>query len=80
MPYVQGLLVLNDCVENQKIARKLSDWLSSRWNVTIYQDEHKMFPNFGYFIRFLIRFLNISQSLLAIKPTEWENSKEQQIC
>lgn len=38
MPYVQGLQALNDCVENQRIAIKLPDWLSARWNraVTFY--------------------------------------------
>lgn len=46
MPYVQGLQSLHDCVENQRIAIKLPDWLSARWNrsVTLYQDEHKNVP------------------------------------
>ena len=81
MPYVQGLQVLNDCVENQRIAAKLPDWLSSGWNrtVTKYQDEHKMFPDFGYFIRFLSMEARIAcnpiTSLQAIKPTDQEKVK-----
>ena len=84
MPYVQGLQVLNDCVENQRIAAKLPDWLSSGWNrtVTKYQDEHKMFPDFGYFIRFLSMEARIAcnpiTSLQAIKPTDQERSKPTQ--
>lgn len=91
MPYVQGLQTLNDCVENQKIAVKLPDWLSSRWNreATIYQDEHKMFPDFRYFVRFLSVEARIAcnpiTSLYAVKqidqertkPTEREQSKYQ---
>lgn len=70
MPFVQGLQALNDCVENQKNAVKLPDWLSSRWNgaVTMYQDEHKMFPDFRY-------FLNAEARIAWSKPTEQEQSK-----
>lgn len=79
MPYVQGLQALNDCVENQKV--KLPDWLSLRWNraVTMYQDEHKMFPDFRYFAGFLNMkawiACNTITSLHAIKPTDQERSK-----
>lgn len=81
MPYVQGLQALNDCVENQRIAIKLPDWLSARWNraVTFYQDEHKMFPDFRYFVRFLNVEARIAcnpiTSLHAIRPTDQERSK-----
>nr|XP_054604914.1 uncharacterized protein LOC107372912 [Nothobranchius furzeri] len=79
IPYVQGLQVLNDCVENQRIAAKLPDWLSARWNrkVTEFQDEHKMFPDFSHFVKFLNKEARIAcnpiTSLQAIKPTEFDN-------
>ena len=79
IPYVQGLQVLNDCVENQRIVAKLPDWLSSRWNrrVTEFQDEHKMFPDFSHFVKFLNKEARIAfnpiTSLQAIKPTEVDN-------
>ncbi len=81
MPYVQGLQTLNDCVENQRIALKLPDWLSSRWNreATIYQDGHKMFPDFRYFVRFLNMEARIAcnpiTSFYAVKSTDQERSK-----
>lgn len=81
MPYVQGLQTLNDCVENQKIAVKLPDWLSSRWNreAMIYQDEHKMFPDFRYFVRFLSVEARIAcnpiTSLYAVKQIDQERTK-----
>ncbi|XP_039902265.1 uncharacterized protein LOC120742861 [Simochromis diagramma] len=76
IPYVQGLQVLHDCVENQRIAAKLPDWLSARWNrmVTEFQDEHRMFPDFSHFVKFLNKEARIAcnpiTSLPAIKPTE----------
>ncbi len=81
MPYVQGLQTLNDCVENQRIALKLPDWLSSRWNreATIYQDGHKMFPDFRYFVRFLNMEARIAcnpiTSFYAVKSTDQERLK-----
>lgn len=81
MPYVQGLQTLNDCMENQRITVKLPDWLSSRWNreATMYQDGHKMFPDFRYFVRFLNMEARIAcnpiTSLCAVKPTDQERSK-----
>ena len=81
MPYVQGLQTLNDCVENQKITVKLPDWLSSRWNrqATIYQDGHKMLPDFRHFVRFLNTEARIAcnpiTSLYAVKLTDQERSK-----
>ncbi|XP_055004474.1 AMME syndrome candidate gene 1 protein isoform X1 [Boleophthalmus pectinirostris] len=32
MPHVKGLQILNDCEENQKLLRKLPDWINARWN------------------------------------------------
>lgn len=81
MPYVQGLQALNDCVENQRIAAKLPDWLSARWNrkATLFQDEQKMFPNFKIFVEFLNQEARIAcnpiTSLQAIKPTDQDRVK-----
>ncbi|KAM4722953.1 leptin receptor [Rhinophrynus dorsalis] len=82
MPYVQGLQALNDCVENQRIAAKLPEWLNSRWNrvVTKFQDECKRFPDFRYFVELLNKEVRIAcnpiTSLQAIRPTEQERSKQ----
>lgn len=77
MPYVQGLQVLNDCVENQRIAAKLPDWCSSRWNRTVVtiQDETNAFPDFKVFVSFLRR-----EARIACHPvTSWQamNPKEE---
>ncbi|KAL6489210.1 hypothetical protein MHYP_G00029510 [Metynnis hypsauchen] len=55
MTQTKDLNVLNDEVENQRLASKLPDWLSNRWNqkATEYQLEHKQFPDFSYFVTFL---------------------------
>ncbi len=50
MSQIKGLEVLNDCNENQKILAKLPDWLTSRWNRTVMEEEeqsHK-FPSFSF--------------------------------
>ena len=84
MPYVQGLQVLNDCVENQRMVSKLPDWLSSHWirTVTEYQDEYKMFPSFSHFVKFLNKEARIAcnpiTSLQAIKLTEQASSQTSQ--
>ncbi|XP_023815989.1 uncharacterized protein LOC111948234 [Oryzias latipes] len=78
IPYVQGLQVLNDCVENMRIAAKLPDWLSARWNrtVTKFLDEHKVFPDFSYFVKFLNKEARLAcnpiTSLQALKPSDIE--------
>lgn len=80
IPYVQGLQVLHDCVEHRRTVAKLPDWLSARWNriVTEFQDEHKMFPDLSYFVKFLNKEARIAcnpfTSLFAIKPTEPEKN------
>ncbi len=82
MPYVQGLQVLNVCVENQRISAKLPEWLSSHWNraVTKFQDEYKGFPDFKYFVEFLNKEARIAwnpiTSLQAIKPVEQERFRQ----
>ncbi|XP_067369271.1 uncharacterized protein [Channa argus] len=51
----ESLQILDDGNENQKLAAKLPDWLSTRWNrkATEYQLEHGRFPRFSYFVTFL---------------------------
>lgn len=55
MPHVKGLNILNDCEENQKLIRKLPEWLASRWNrqVTVRLTEGKDFPSFKEFAKFM---------------------------
>lgn len=55
MPHVKGLNILNDCEENQKLIRKLPDWIASRWNrqVTVRLTEGKDFPSFEEFAKFM---------------------------
>lgn len=78
MSHTQGLQTLNDCVEIQKIAAKLPDWLSSRWNrtATLFQYEHKVFPDFKLFVTFLNTEARIAcnpiTSFQALKESEQE--------
>lgn len=69
MPYVQGLQALNDCVENQRMSTKLPEWLSACWNrvVTEFQDNHKRFPDFKYFVRFLNKEARISCNPITLQ-------------
>ena len=55
MPHVKGLNILNDCEENQKLMRKLPEWIASRWNrqVTLRLTEGKDFPSFKDFAKFM---------------------------
>lgn len=62
MPYVQGLQVLNYCVEIQRKAAKLPNWCSSRWNRTVVT-----IPDFKVFVSFLRR-----EARIACHPvTSW---------
>ncbi|KAJ8403846.1 hypothetical protein AAFF_G00347140 [Aldrovandia affinis] len=51
MPHVQGLKVLDDCEENQKLLQKLPDWATTRWNrhVTRELNAGKPYPSFKAF-------------------------------
>ena len=55
MPHVKGLNIVNDCEEDQKLMRKLPEWIASRWNrqVTLCLTEGKDFPSFKDFARFM---------------------------
>ena len=55
MPHIQGLRVLNDCKENQKLASKLPDHLIQRWSrtATDYVDNLDEYPDFSHFVAFV---------------------------
>ncbi|XP_045069949.1 uncharacterized protein LOC123484001 [Coregonus clupeaformis] len=77
----ESLKVLNDDIENQKLAAKLPDWLSSRWNrrATQYQLEHRRFPSFNYFVTFLSMEASIAcnpiTSYNALRQSEPDKAK-----
>ena len=50
MSQIEGLEVLNDCNENQKMLAKLPDWLSSRWNRKVMEEHSRRFPSFSQFV------------------------------
>lgn len=80
MPHVQGLKVLDDCEENQKILLKLPDWATTRWNryVTKLLDEDKAYPGFADFVAEEARIAcNPVSSLFALKNTFEKPEKEQ---
>lgn len=83
MPHVQGLKVLDDCEENQKILLKLPDWATTRWNryVTKLLDEEKAYPGFAEFADFVAEEARIAcnpvSSLFALKNTFEKPEKEQ---
>ncbi|XP_030611515.1 uncharacterized protein LOC115798709 isoform X1 [Archocentrus centrarchus] len=80
---INGLEILNDCNENQKILSKLPDWLTSRWNrkVLIIEEETGRFPSFSQFVQFLIKEAKIAcnpvTSLHALKQCDGERAKPQ---
>lgn len=55
MPHVEGLQILNDCEENQKLVQKLLEWAASRWNHQVTQSlrEKSSFPDFRAFAAFV---------------------------
>ena len=67
MPHINGLQVLNDCKENQKIVSKLPDILIARWSriVTEYMDEHAAYPLFSRFVSFVEREARIACNPIA---------------
>ena len=54
-PYVTGLTILNDCIENQRLLQKLPDWCTNRWNRTVTEqmDQGANYPSFQKFVEFL---------------------------
>ncbi|KAL3986557.1 KRAB domain-containing zinc finger protein [Sarotherodon galilaeus] len=77
----ENLNILNDGIENQRLAAKLPDWLSNRWNrkATEYQLEHKRFPRFSYFVTFLSMEASIAcnpiTSYQAIRQSDFDQPK-----
>ncbi|KAJ8361723.1 hypothetical protein AAFF_G00429530 [Aldrovandia affinis] len=65
MPHVQGLKVLDDCEENQKLLQKLPDWATTRWNhhVTRELNAGKPYPSFKAFSDFVAE-----EACVACKP------------
>lgn len=51
MPHVEGLQILNNCEENQKLVQKLLEWAASLWNRQVTQSlrEKSSFPDFRAF-------------------------------
>lgn len=62
MPHVQGLKVLDDCEENQKLLQKLPNWATTRWNrlVTKELDDGKPYPSFEEFSDFIAKEARIT--------------------
>ena len=76
MNSIQGLNILNDFTENQKLLAKLPDWLISRWNreVNTHLKETKVYPNFTTFVSFVSEEANLGcnpiSSCSAVKEVE----------
>ena len=76
MNSIQGLNILNDYTENQKLLAKLPDWLISRWNreVNAHLKETKVHPDFQTFVSFVSEEANLScnsiSSCSAVKEAE----------
>lgn len=83
MPHVQGLGVLDDRVENQKLLLKLPDWTTSGWNCCITKalDEEKAYPGFCEYADFISKEAHIAynpvSSLFVLKHTNENPEKEQ---
>jgi len=70
MKYVGNLNILNDCIENEKMAAKLPDWLKLKWPRIVAQEirTNQRYPTFDKFSEFVkeeafIMNLDISQNL-----------------
>ncbi|KAJ8332755.1 hypothetical protein SKAU_G00416510, partial [Synaphobranchus kaupii] len=83
MPHVQGLKVLDDCEENQRLLQKLPDWATNRWNryVTKALDQGKPYPGFEAFSDFVAEEARIAcnpvSSLHALKRADEKPGREQ---
>lgn len=60
------------------IVAKLPQWLSSRWNraLTMFQDEHKTFPDFRYVASYLTERIEL-YAIQPIKPTRQQERSKQ---
>ena len=85
MPYVKGLQVLNDCLENQKLLHKLPEWIASRWNrvVTDSLEGCGRYPTFPEFVAFVAKEARIANnpisSLVALKGQEVSSKGESRV-
>ena len=61
MTSIQGLNILNDYTENQKLLAKLPDWLILRWTreVNAHLKETKVYPDFKTFVSFVSEEANL---------------------
>ncbi|XP_003725647.1 uncharacterized protein LOC100889672 [Strongylocentrotus purpuratus] len=84
-PYVEGLQVLDDCPENQKLLNKLPEWLVLRWNrvVTDSLEKCKRYPSFTEFVTFVSKEARIANnpvsSLIALRGQEVSSKGESRI-
>ncbi|KAI7814389.1 hypothetical protein IRJ41_014552 [Triplophysa rosa] len=84
MPHVEGLQILNDCEENQKLVQKLPEWAASRWNRQVTQNlrDKKSFPAFKAFAAFVSLEAEVvcnpvtSSYALSLGSAEKSNVKE----
>ena len=56
MQHIPSLKVLDDCMENQRLAAKLPNWAATRWNrkATQHLQETGEYPSFNYFVEFVV--------------------------
>ncbi|XP_039594499.1 uncharacterized protein LOC120516697 [Polypterus senegalus] len=83
MLHIQGLKILDDCEENQKLLQKLPDWLTAQWNryvsKALSEDQpYSSLQEFSDFVEEEVRIAcNPISSLYALKHTEEKPVKEQ---
>ena len=67
IPYVEGLSILNDCMENQKLLSKLPEWLVTRWNRTATDnlDRCGNYPEFAEFVSFMQKEARIANNPIS---------------
>jgi len=55
MPHVKGLVILDDCKENQKMTSKLPDWAVKRWSQIVAESLNDVteYPTFKQFVAFV---------------------------
>lgn len=55
IPHVKGLAILNDCEENQRLLKKLPDWIVRKWSRIIVEelDKSETYPDLACFTQFL---------------------------
>ena len=85
VPYVDGLQVLNDCMENQKMLSKLPEWMVSRWNrvATESLDVAGTFPSFAKFVTFVVKEARVANnpvsSTYAVRSQEGNEKRDTRI-